>query len=442
MRLQLFCAFAIGAMGIASAQSPAKAAPDPHKLVLVGDRFAPLKYDEMTPAQQTMIDHLFAGERGGAVGPFNVLLRSPEVGDVAAQAGGAERFHSVLPKDVSEVIIIMTGRFWMAQFEWNAHKAAALKAGVKPAIVDAIATGKRPVGMSPEMEVAYNLIDELLTTHQVTDATFNAAKEKYGERGVVDMTGLSAWYCLVSMALDVDRYPLPDGAQPELKPLENPLPVAGMGFATPIPGTPSPATAKSTINGKTLTLRGDRFKALTYEEMTPEQKKLSETALAQRGPGGSFNILLRSPEVGTLLYAVGDKVRFHMSVPDKLKEMSIMITARYWNTQREWLAHSQGAIKAGLSEDKAKAIGEGKRPAGMSPDEEAAYNFITELYKNRRVSDDTFAAIKNLVGERGVVDLMVSAGFYQFVSMFTNVDRLPLDPNLQPALQYLAKPLP
>jgi 4-carboxymuconolactone decarboxylase len=441
MRLPLFCAFAIGTLGIASAQTPARPAPDPHKLVLVGDRFAPLKYDEMTPEQKTMIDDLLAGERGGAAGPFNVLLRSPEVGDLAQQVGGSARFHTALPRDVSETIIIMTGRFWMAQFEWTAHKAAALKAGVKPAIVDAIAAGKRPVGMSPEMEVAYNFVDELLTTHQVTDATFNAAKEKYGEKGVVDMTGLSGWYCLVSMALDVDRYPLAAGAQPELKPLENPLPVAGMGFATPVPGTPSPAVAKSTVNGKTLTLRGDRFKPLTYEQMTPEQKKMTENALAARGPGGSFNIQLRSTEMGELLYAMGDRVRFHMAVPDKLKEMAIMITARFWGTQMEWLAHSRSAMQAGLSEDKIKAIAEGRRPVGMSADEEAVYNFITELYKTRRVSDATFAAVKNLAGERGVVDLMVSSGFYQFVSMFMAVDRLPLG-NQQPELAYLAKPLP
>src|SRR2546428_6047830 len=119
----------------------------------------------------------------------------------------------------------MTGRFWMAQYEWTAHKAAALQNGVNRAIVDAIATGKRPTGMSPEMEVAYNFIDELLTTHQVTDATFQAAKDKYGEKGVVDMIGLTGWDSLVSMALNVDRYPLGPRGQPELKPLENPPPV-------------------------------------------------------------------------------------------------------------------------------------------------------------------------------------------------------------------------
>jgi 4-carboxymuconolactone decarboxylase len=443
MRLQIFCAFVIGLAGIAGAQTASTQAPDPRSLVLAGDRFKPLKYDEMTPEQKTMIDHLLAGERQGARGPFNVLLRSPEVGDLAQQFGGSMRFHTALPKDVSETIIIMTGRFWMAQYEWNAHKAAALKNGVKPAIVDAIATGHRPAGMSPEMEVAYNFIDELLTTHQVTDATFQAAANKYGEKGVVDIMGLSGWYCLVSMLLNVDRYPLGEGLQPELKPLESPLPVVGIGFATPIPGTTSPSTAQSIVNGKTFSLRGDRFRALTYEQMTPEQKTMTDHALAGRGPVGMFNIAVRSPEAGDLLFAMGDRVRFHMSVPDKLKEMAIILTARYWGAQFEWLAHRRAAVEAGLSEDKVKAIAEGKRPVGMSADEQAVYNFITELFKTRRVSDDTFAAVKNLVGERGVVDLVASAGFYQIVSMFMNVDRLPLaNANQKPELKYLAMPLP
>ncbi|MBZ5675148.1 MAG: carboxymuconolactone decarboxylase family protein [Acidobacteriia bacterium] len=449
MRLQIFCVVVfcvvIGAMAIVSAQTPskqAKQAPDPRSLVLVGDRFKPLKYDEMTAEQKIMIDHLLAGERGGVRGPFNVLLRSPEVGDLGAEFGGAMRFRTGLPGNVREVIIIMTGRYWMAQYEWNSHKAAALQNGVSPAIVDAIATGKRPTGMPPEMELAYNLIDELLTTHQVTDATFKAAKDKYGEKGVVDMIGLSGWYGLVSMLLNVDRYPMPDGVQPGLKPLENPLPVVGKGFATPVPGLVSPAEVKSSANGKEFTMRGDRFKPLTYEQMTPEQRKMTDIAVAQRGTGGSFNINVRDPDGGRLLFDMGDRVRFHMSVPDKLKELAIILTARYWGAQFEWLAHRRAAVQAGLAEDKVKAIAEGRRPAGMSADEEAVYNFITELYKTKQVSDATFAAVKNLVGERGVVDLIVSAGYYQVVSMLMNTDRLPVNANQQPELKYLAKPLP
>jgi len=440
MRIQLFCAITLGAVAIVQAQT--KQAPDPHTLVLQGDRFKPLKYDEMTAPQKTMIDHLLAGERRGANGPFNVLLRSPEVGDLAAEFGGAMRYRTGFPRDVSETIIITTGRYWMAQYEWNSHKTAALQNGVPPAIVEAIATGKRPTGMKPEMEIAYNLIDELLTTHQVTDATFKAVKDKYGERGVVDMVGLSGWYGLVSMLLNVDRYPMPPGVPPDLKPLENPLPVIGMGFATGVPGAISPAEVKSAAGGKEFTMRGDRFKPLTYEQMTPEQKKMTDIAVSQRGTGGSFNINVRDPDGGRWLFDFGDRVRFHMSVPDKLKELTIILTARYWGAQFEWLAHRRAAVQAGLSEDKVKAIAEGRRPVGMSGDEEAVYNFITEWFKTRQASDATFAAVKNVVGERGVVDLIVSAGYYQIVSMLMNTDRLPVGAGQQPELKYMAKPLP
>ena len=193
-------------------------------LGLVGDRFKPLKYDEMTPEQKTMVDHLLAGERGGMGGPFNVLLRSPEMGDLGQQLGARMRFHNALPDNVRETVIILTGRWWMAQYEWTAHKRLALQVGVSPAVIDAIAVGKRPSGLDPKMEAAYNFITELYKTRQVSDATFQAAKAQFGERGIVDMIGTSGWYDIVCKALDVDRYPLANGAQAELKPLANPFP--------------------------------------------------------------------------------------------------------------------------------------------------------------------------------------------------------------------------
>jgi 4-carboxymuconolactone decarboxylase len=202
---------------IAVAQNPVSR----NNLGLTGDRFAPLTYDQMTPAQQAMIDHLLAGERTSLGGPFNILLRSPEMGDTAQQFGASMRFHAALPKPALETVIILTARYWMAQFEWTAHKRAALQAGVSPAIVDAIASGRRPSGMDPDLEAAYNFTSELLKNKQVSDSTFAAAKTRFGEKGVVDMIALNGWYSMVSMALNVDRYPV---AQPELKPLSGPLP--------------------------------------------------------------------------------------------------------------------------------------------------------------------------------------------------------------------------
>jgi 4-carboxymuconolactone decarboxylase len=198
--------------GLALAQAP-------RDLKLRGDRFKPLTYDKLTPEQKIMIEDLYKGERGGANGPFNVWLRSPEVGNLAQKVGAQLRFHSSLPNRLNEFGIIMTARFWNAEYEWQAHKRLALKAGLSPAIVDAVATGKRPPSMQPDEEAVYNFGHELLQTRQVGDAAFKAMVDKFGERGAVDLTSLMGYYCMVSMILNIDRYPLPDGAHAELKPL-------------------------------------------------------------------------------------------------------------------------------------------------------------------------------------------------------------------------------
>ena len=221
IRLLVVCAAAaLALVGIAAAQAPNAQRPDPRDLRLRGDRFKPLSYDEMTPPQKTMIEHLLAGPRAGANGPFNVLLRSPEMGDLAQQFGEATRFRSSVPPKLNELAIIITARYWTSQYEWQAHHRAALQAGLSPAIADAIAQGKHPAGMQKDEEAVYTFCSELLNTKQVSDATFNAAKNAVGERGVVDLIGVMGWYNMVSMLLNTDRYPVPEGAQPELKPLK------------------------------------------------------------------------------------------------------------------------------------------------------------------------------------------------------------------------------
>ena len=220
IRLLVVCAAAFTVVGIAAAQAPNATRPDPRSLRLRGDRFKPLSYDQMTPAQKTMIDHLLSGPRAGANGPFNVLLRSPEMGDLAQQFGASTRFKSSVPPKLNELAIIITARYWTSQYEWQAHHRAALQAGLSPAIADAIAQGKHPVVMQKDEEAVYNFCSELLNTKQVSDATFNAAKGAVGERGVVDLIGVMGWYNMVSMLLNTDRYPVPEGTQPELKPLK------------------------------------------------------------------------------------------------------------------------------------------------------------------------------------------------------------------------------
>jgi 4-carboxymuconolactone decarboxylase len=211
-----------GTIGVMSAQNPGPAAsrPDPNSVKLIGNRFAPLAYQSMTPPQKKMFEDLISGERRGAAGPFNVLLRSPEMGNLAQQFGASMRFHSSMPPKLNELAIIITARHWTSQYEWYAHRRAAANAGLNESIIQAIATGKRPTGMQPDEEAVYNFCTELLTTKQMSDKTFEATKARFGERGVVDLIGVTGYYQLVSMLLNTDKYPLPDGVSPELKPLQ------------------------------------------------------------------------------------------------------------------------------------------------------------------------------------------------------------------------------
>jgi 4-carboxymuconolactone decarboxylase len=218
-RVAIVCALAV-ALSLASwllaAQAP-QAAVDTSNLRLVGDRFKPMTWDQMNDVQKKMTIDTLTGPRRGLGGPFNVLLRSPEMGDLAMKFGEYSRFRPDVPAKLRELAIIVTARHWTAQFEWNAHRNAAAQAGLSADIITAIANRKRPTAMQPDEEAVYNFANELLETKQVSDATFKNVKDRFGEKGVVDIIGIMGWYQMVSMLLNVDRYPLPAGAVPELK---------------------------------------------------------------------------------------------------------------------------------------------------------------------------------------------------------------------------------
>jgi 4-carboxymuconolactone decarboxylase len=186
---------------------------------LIGNRFAPLQWSDMNEAQKTMTRHVLDGPRTAMTGPFNVMLRSPVMGDLAQDLGAQVRFNSTLPAPLREMAILISARHWTAHYEWNAHKGIALTAGLGSGIVAAIATGERPGTMSVAETALYDFCSELLDTKHVSDATFAAAKAAFGEQGVAEIIFTLGYYGLVSMLLNVDEHPLPPGVEPELAPL-------------------------------------------------------------------------------------------------------------------------------------------------------------------------------------------------------------------------------
>lgn len=191
----------------------------PPTFTLRGGRFKPLTWDRMTPAQQAMTRSVLSGARGSMQGPYNVLLRSPELGHLAQQFGAHTRFHSSLPLALNELAILLVARQWTSQFVWWAHARIAVDAGLPQAAVDAIALGLPPTGLADDAAAVYAFCHMLLHERKVSDAEHAAVVQHFGEAGVVDLMGTMSYYTLVCMSLNVDQYPLPEGAAAGLLPL-------------------------------------------------------------------------------------------------------------------------------------------------------------------------------------------------------------------------------
>ncbi len=183
-------------------------------------RFKPLGEKDMTDAQRKVYREIASGPRGGVRGPFNALLRSPELAERAQKIGEYLRFNNSLPERLKEFAILITARHWTAQYEWHAHHALALKAGLNPQLAADLAQGKRPAGMKDDETTVYDFCKELHESKAVSDSAYKAVVDKFGERGVVDLIGVGGYYALVSMVLNVDRHPLPAGVPAPLPPLK------------------------------------------------------------------------------------------------------------------------------------------------------------------------------------------------------------------------------
>jgi len=179
-------------------------------------RLAPLDFENLTPAQQTVVDKMLSGPRGGMRGPFESLLRSPELCDRVQHLGAFCRFGSSLPADVSELAILITGKHWTAQFEFWAHARLAREAGLPDDIIEAIRTGATPTLDNDAYRAAYDFVTEYFATNRVSEPTYQQAITAFGETGVVDLIGVVGYYGLVSFTLNVFEVPVPEGEREPL----------------------------------------------------------------------------------------------------------------------------------------------------------------------------------------------------------------------------------
>ena len=177
-------------------------------------RYRDITAAEMNPAQKRVHDQIIAGKRGRFGGPFQLLIRAPEICEHASQLGEHLRWGTSLPDRLSELAIITTARFWRAQYEWYAHAPLAAEAGVPAAAIEAIRTGGTPVFAAGDEALTYRVCNEIFRTQRLSDASFKDAIAAFGEQGLVEVIGIIGYYTLIGNTLNVFQVGLPEGETP------------------------------------------------------------------------------------------------------------------------------------------------------------------------------------------------------------------------------------
>lgn len=177
-------------------------------------------------------------------------------------------------------------------------------------------------------------------------------------------------------------------------------------------------------------MQSPRLQTLDVETLTPAQRALADSIKA--GPRGQFKmagpfaIYLHAPAFGELAQQLGGHLRFKTSVPPRLSEFAILVTAHHWKAQYEWAMHAPMAEKQGVKLQTIRDIQAGRKPKSASRDEMAIYTFIKELYATKRVGTANYNRVRKLLGETGTVELVGILGYYAMVSMTLNTFRAPL----------------
>jgi 4-carboxymuconolactone decarboxylase len=176
-----------------------------------------------------------------------------------------------------------------------------------------------------------------------------------------------------------------------------------------------------------------RLPVLSIDQLSARQKALYERIAGKRGAvRGPFQVWLHSAELCDRVEALGAYVRFDCSLSEKLREFSILITARFWDAQHSWNAHVDKAIAAGLPREVTQAIAQRREPKFQAEDERVFYEFCMEVLEKHFVSDATFAAALGIFGDQGVVDIIGCLGNFSMLAFCLNAFQVDLDPGKTP----------
>lgn len=165
-----------------------------------------------------------------------------------------------------------------------------------------------------------------------------------------------------------------------------------------------------------------RLKLLTPEEMSAPQRETYEESIASKrgSPPPPMMAWLNSPEMARHATRLGAFLRYDTSLPVALSELAILVTARFWTSHYEWYAHKRMALAGGLHPDIIEDIRQRRVPVLSDPKAQAVYDVARSLHETHQVPQELYDTATELLGERGLVEIIGLCGYYTMVSMTLN----------------------
>jgi len=176
-------------------------------------RYQQVEESQLNDEQRRVYNDCKAGPRGMVPPPVHVWLKSPGLADHAHKLGGHVRFGTPFTQKQTEIAILVTARYWTAQFEWAAHVRLGLAAGLTQDVIDAIAERRTPKFADPDDQLVYDFARSYYQNHRIDDATYDRVVKRWGDKGIVDLAGLIGYYSFVSVTLNIFEVPTPAGAK-------------------------------------------------------------------------------------------------------------------------------------------------------------------------------------------------------------------------------------
>ena len=198
---------------------------EPGGRAVAGGRIAMADEGTMSARQREVYDRIVSGKRGRIVGPLRVALHSPELADRWQALGEFLRFDTGLPRELSELAIAMTGRYWNCQLEWAIHSRIAVEAGLSADIIESIRTAQPPQLDGASQVAVYEFTRELLGFGHVSDDVYAKLIDAVDVVAAVELTAIIGYYSMVAMTLNAHDVPLPadeDGPRLELPESDGP----------------------------------------------------------------------------------------------------------------------------------------------------------------------------------------------------------------------------